>query len=318
MNRGKQIRGLATPLARNPLTPISPNILTSTPLSYRQRMENTRKFLESLKTPPANNTSNSTLEENDDLGDETLPEESNPVMDPPSAVIANDVEKDKQRGGHVEFENIGFFSICDQDDELDDVNKESSEVPVPRLDVETVAMESISETPVVPTPREATENVVDDTNPRDENEVGNNNNTEDQEPSSSSKKRTAEEEPSSLGKGKSKKKKSKGKTVNEARREVVETAKKGSKSKSSRAAKKGFKDSFQTLKFKISSINSRNGSCPDFALFVFDNVHNPDARPSAPHAGKYLTYTKALISTQFFFKRAFATIPKTSFSVKMK
>ena len=273
-------------------------------------MENTKKFLDSLKTLPTNPTSVSPVQEeesdlldapdkNADVVDETLAKDSNPGTDLPS-----DVDKDKQKGGHVEFGNLGFFSFCDQDDELDVVNNES-EVPVPRLENDAVADENSQEAP------EEFENVVEDNNatteviiPRDGNEVViNNNNQETNEPSSSNKKRTAEEDSTSLGKGKSKKKKVKGKTVNEARREVVETAKKGQKSKSSRAAKKGFKDNFQTLKFKISSINSRNGSCPDCALFGFDNVHNPDARPSAPHPGKYVTYTKGPISTQFFFKK---------------
>ena len=220
MNRGKQIRGLATPLARNPLTPISPNILTSTPLSYRERMENTKKFLDSLKALPTNPTSVSPVQEeesdlldapdkNADVVDETLAKDSNPGTDLPS-----DVDKDKQKGGHMEFGNLGFFSFCDQDDELDVVNNES-EVPVLRGENDAAADENSQEAP------EEVENVVEDNNatteviiPRDGNEVvRNNNNQETNEPSSSNKKRTAEEDSTSLGKGKSKKKKVKGKLL---------------------------------------------------------------------------------------------------------
>ena len=72
--------------------------------------------------------------------------------------------------------------------------------------------------------------------------------------------------------------------------------------KSDRAAKKGFKDNFLTIKFKLSDIQARAGTIPDFALFLKDNVHSPDAKPSAPHAGKYLAYIQGEITDKFFSK----------------
>ena len=78
------------------------------------------------------------------------------------------------------------------------------------------------------------------------------------------------------------------------------TAKKSKKSDI--AAKKGLKDNFFTLKFKISSLHSRAGSCPDFALFVKDNIHVPTVHHATAFAGKYLTFTKGNLCTKFFSK----------------
>ena len=110
-------------------------------------MENTKKFLDSLKALPTNPTSVSPVQEeesdlldapdkNADVVDETLAKDSNPGTDLPS-----DVDKDKQKGGHMEFGNLGFFSFCDQDDELDVVNNES-EVPVLRGENDAAADEN--------------------------------------------------------------------------------------------------------------------------------------------------------------------------------
>ena len=76
--------------------------------------------------------------------------------------------------------------------------------------------------------------------------------------------------------------------------------KKGKKKKTDRAAKKGFKDNFITIKSKLSEIHSKAGTLPDFALIVKDNIHVPKDNRSALHAGKYMVYTKGDICDKFF------------------
>ena len=95
------------------------------------------------------------------------------------------------------------------------------------------------------------------------------------------------------------KKKKKRKTA-DARKEK---AKKEKKEKNDRAAKKGFTDNFLTIKFKLSEVQVKAGECPDFALFIKDNVHSPDARPAAQTAGKYITFLKGDITEKFFSKQ---------------
>ena len=88
------------------------------------------------------------------------------------------------------------------------------------------------------------------------------------------------------------------KSTNSVRREIAKSFK--PKTKSDRAAKKQFKDNFLTLKNKIDSVQQKAGSEPNFALIMFDNVHRPDVRGAAAHAGRYLVYTKGDISSRFF------------------
>ena len=88
------------------------------------------------------------------------------------------------------------------------------------------------------------------------------------------------------------------KSTNSVRRDIAKSFK--PKTKSERAAKKQFKDNFLTLKNKIDSVQQKAGSEPNFALIMFDNVHRPDVRGAASHAGRYLVYTKGDISSRFF------------------
>ena len=70
--------------------------------------------------------------------------------------------------------------------------------------------------------------------------------------------------------------------------------------KSDKASKKGFKDNFLTIKFKLSEIQSKAGTVPDFALFAKDDIHSPDATNAASYAGKYLTFIKGDLTNKFF------------------
>ena len=72
--------------------------------------------------------------------------------------------------------------------------------------------------------------------------------------------------------------------------------------KSDAAAKKGFKDNFLNVKFKLSDIQVRANQLPDFALFIKDDLHKPTSRNPVGHAGKYITYIKGDIRDKFFSK----------------
>lgn len=99
--------------------------------------------------------------------------------------------------------------------------------------------------------------------------------------------------------------KKKGKTTKEAREEVLKRSKKDDNiDKSDRAAKKSFIDNVNTVKFKISGIQAKNGKLPDFAVFIKDSVHDPDVRNAAKTAGKYICLIKGNIADDFFSKIA--------------
>jgi len=90
------------------------------------------------------------------------------------------------------------------------------------------------------------------------------------------------------------------KTKKNAKESRIDKKAKKEQPKSDRASKKGFKENFLTIKFKLSDIQSRAGTVPDFALFIKDDVHSPDATNAAAYAGKYLTYIKGDITNKFF------------------
>lgn len=65
-------------------------------------------------------------------------------------------------------------------------------------------------------------------------------------------------------------------------------------------AKKRFKDNVVTVKFKLSILQSKVGTIPDFAIFIKDDIHDRNAKPPAGHAGKYITFAKGNIADKFF------------------
>ena len=96
-----------------------------------------------------------------------------------------------------------------------------------------------------------------------------------------------------------KKKKKQSKPIKEVRKDIVKKAK-DQGAKSDENAKKGFKSNFITIKLKLSTVHLKAGTTPDFALFVKDNVHSPDAVPPSQHAGKYLAYINGNLTKHFF------------------
>lgn len=95
------------------------------------------------------------------------------------------------------------------------------------------------------------------------------------------------------------KKKRQSKPIKEVRKNIVKKAK-GQVAKSDENAKKGFKSNFITIKLKLSTVHLKAGTTPDFALFVKDNVHSPDAIPPSQHAGKYLAFINGNLTKDFF------------------
>ena len=98
-----------------------------------------------------------------------------------------------------------------------------------------------------------------------------------------------------------KKQNKKNKSQADNRRDIVEKLKsKDLPVKDDATIKKNFKSDFITIKFKISQTHLRAQTVPDFALFVLDNVHSPDAVPPSQHAGKYMTYINGSMADKFF------------------
>ena len=103
------------------------------------------------------------------------------------------------------------------------------------------------------------------------------------------------------------KKRKKTKSAIESRKAAVDekTKSKTKPPKTDAGAKKGFKDNFLTVKFKLSDIQTRAGKIPDFALFIKDDLHKPSSRNAVGHAGKYIAYMKGYICEKTFFKEGY-------------
>ena len=283
-SRGKMLVDLAaTPISRRPLMTLSTNV-TSTPLSYKEKMDQTQRFLDNIRVPVkadgrADNHEESFNEHADDLGN------SGASL---NDAFIGDNEDNENDGGHVDFGSLGFINFTSrQEAEVSD--EHDGVLDADELNDNPSAESQPGPSGVAPNNKEAN---VSNQDPTDNATAV---------PDSTGRKRATEQQ-----KVVAKKRK----TVNQARKDLVDETKKKTEAKNPRAAKKGFKDNYQTLKFKISSINTKAGSSPDFALFVFDNVHDPASKPSTPHAGKYLTYMKGNISTKFFSKQGISYNPK--------
>ena len=289
-SRGKKLLGLTKKLpsgSRIPLQNLSSNVPRS---DFELAMDKCRKYLSNLKSPI-------------ELRRMTTPELSveKPLYIDEEEASANVEEADKELGveeandvpevvdsqaepisGHVSFGDMGFMNVwgnresedIDQNSNLDDARLDETEVNEPNFAVASVSGEN------EPT-------VVDSDSPVADI------NTEENQPVETVEKETLPK----------KSKKKTNKKAKDSRIDILKIKKTEKKPpKSDRAAKKGFKDNFLTIKFKLSDVQARAGTIPDFALFLKDNVHSPDAKPSAPHAGKYLAYIQGDITDKFFSK----------------
>ena len=60
-----------------------------------------------------------------------------------------------------------------------------------------------------------------------------------------------------------------------------------------------------TLKFNLSVLQSKVGKSADFVLLVKDNIHNENAVPCSPLAGKTLVCSQGELGKRFFQWRTF-------------
>ena len=71
-------------------------------------------------------------------------------------------------------------------------------------------------------------------------------------------------------------------------------------SKKTRNINQSFKDRYLTLKFNLSVLQSKVGKSADFVLLVKDNIHNENAVPCSPLAGKTLVCSQGELGKVFF------------------
>ena len=107
--------------SRDPLTPLSTNILTRTPLSFRQRMDQCERFLEDVRTPSELRKEDEKDNEKDNVKDtEKDIEKDNadsqgcvPIVEAVSSINEADQAKESSSdiSGGVENNVIQVFSV---------------------------------------------------------------------------------------------------------------------------------------------------------------------------------------------------------------
>ena len=188
--------------------------------------------------------------------------------------------------GHISFGNLGFFSM----ENNEDMNKNCSAENEDNIDVN---LNVSSESNLADLPEDSDE--VDIRQIENESTPANNKSKNDKAVKVVEKKRSC-------------------KSLKAVRANVSENIRAGKNSKKSKeAAKKGFKRNFLTVKFKLSGIQLKSGTIPDFALFVKDNVHEKTATNSAKHAEKYLSFVKGEIGERFYSEKGISYDPKDFF-----
>jgi hypothetical protein len=331
--RGKMILGLSrkVPRGETPLRDVSNSSLRAS-LGFKSAMDKCQRFLDKLKTPAEIRQ----MEEIElrDMEEEPFYGEEN--LEPVDKNVEAELEKTT---GHVDFGNIGFMSfggetIPDNNQNLDNENPvdgnsvasgekdeerptelaEKSASPETENVSTTEVVEPLERTSTVENPTEndptevntevtggaevsqsvesvqplekCTENSPE-TNSMEVNVVNNDGETAEQDTDAT---RPKPKEP--------KKRKRTQKTVKEKRMEKKPV----DEDRSPATIKKCFKDNTLTVKVKLSDIQRKAGTIPDFAFFLKDDVHDPKARPACPHAGKYIAYMKGNLSKKFFSK----------------
>ena len=316
--RGELLLSLATPKPRKPLTPQPTNILTRTPLSFMEKMNNTQRFLDNMRPKKQTRKDEEPVTNEHDDDDEEHVEPSKDVDDVSGQ--HDELIQTDDLSNHVRFGPLGFISFgnCEMDPQEDEASEvesksdQSDEVELGDMISDAVQHDKDS-TPAlehVDDRNDAVQHDMESTLALQPTVEGNDEVPVDEEniPAQLANENTPinnkrKQADATAETSKSKRRKSvTNKTVIEARKSHVKDVKKKKGEKSDRAAKKGLKDNFLTLKVKISTLHCKAGTCPDFALFVKDNVHDPKAPHACAHAGKYLTYTKGNICTKFFSK----------------
>ena len=70
--------------------------------------------------------------------------------------------------------------------------------------------------------------------------------------------------------------------------------------KTDTAAKQSFNSGFLTLKAHISQLQIKNGKPPNFAIFMEDNLHDPEAKPAKETAGRIIAFAAGDMRKEFF------------------
>ena len=291
--RGQKMLGLVQSKSTLPRTPLKTmtNLMQRSPSSCTPSnsgaLDQMKRFLENLRTPAemrmmdqTPNVSQPEVEHIDQM-------ETNTVSNPEETEVAADALETEL--GRVNFGPMGFMTLGQEIDSNDNSLAESGVqqqvAPGPEDDD---SEENLTEDVVASHGEESTVVIEDSGN-----------------------KRTANDDTIPTQTQKRRKIKSAKKTRQDAIKQRKE--KKDDEKKGDVAAKKGFKDNFLTVKFKLSEIQAKAGTCPDFALFIKDNVHSPDVRNAAKHAGKYLAFMKGDIGDKFFSKKGISFHPKEYF-----
>ena len=317
--------GLSRPIPK-PVSETNSNQLPKSPSKASLAYEKCRRFLNNLKTP--SEMRNSRMSElNKPLYDDCeVPDIENDKENiPEPTTLAKDPEMFK---GRVNFGPLGFLSLGHAEEQNHDehcVEDENDTVPTEGLnkDLENEPEKTVENPNEVMTqdslrqenePEINSENILN--NQESEINVDQEGNPCGGEDILSSDKSTA----NNMNDGKkrklkattekAKKKKITTKTVKDSRAKRAKEVKPG---KSDRASKKGFKDQFLTLKFNVSQMQPLAGTSQDFLVLVKDNVHSPDARPAALHAGKYVTFGKGEIFDQFLSNQGLRSNPHDFF-----
>lgn len=277
---GKKVLGLARRMPMEDVT--NTNSVTPTtarPTKAKYSLEHMKNFLGSLKTPAQMRM----LEEKNpeaiekakvDIDDEAGSEKGNSLDD-----LAIGEDASSYGAKRIEFGNVGYIRFEERSSDIDDNDDNSvvqqgemdhgDDLPINGNEVITDDHAGVAEAPPV-------EGLDANANSNLEQTI-------------------VGEKKDAAKRGKKRRK-----PVHEVRNDEKKRRENESTIKTEAAAKKGFKDNVLTVKFKLSSIQSKAGKIPDFALFIKDSVHNPLSRNAAGHAGKYITYIKGDLSNNFF------------------
>ena len=303
--RGKRCLGLALNKKRVPLENLTPSLSRSSFKAVRDRVT---KFVNNCKTPVEIRKMSD--QEKDDLDKENIygdgrvdvGEDALDLVTGPSHSALNrnlSSNQNKKVSGHVSFGSLGFMN-------LNDSNENS-------------------------VGRQGDEEDGNDDNENDNN-IGNTSNpdnnpqiqiSEFEESQISEQQLQNEQTPAPSNSGNrskrrklfgstNEKKKSKNNPRN-VRIDISKKMKENETTKKSEAAKRGFKNNFLTVKFKLSSLQFKAGKVPDFALFVKDDVHEVTGTKSAKHAGKYIGFVKGSIGKNFFSEKGISYNPENFF-----
>ena len=287
--------------------------------AFNMAMDKCQRFVDRLRTPGEMRRMDVHEMENiepmyaadhhvDVAQDALLAQDALPAQDAPStedallSMEANDsarLDAPKQVYGVVSFGSLGFFNLnnlnepsatasADDEESLGKEDSETEEYVDPEKDTEEQNDQTI-----VLEQQKANECTPADKSQADLDETGG---------TIGNKRRRV------FGSPKVAKKKAR-KSTKVVRKDLAGKIKAKKDKKSDEAAKKGFKNVFLTVKFKLSALQTKAGTVPDFALFVKDDVHDATVVNSSKYARRYLSFVKGNIRDKFFSNQGISYNP---------